>query len=137
MIKLSRRIELDKITARAKFSDVTSESFPDSDSWKVTLTRTDSEGRRHHLSTQFFTGYGLRERMPDGPSAEDVLESMLLDASGYENAQGFADWCSEYGYDSDSRKAEAVYRATGKQTEKLRKFLGDAYKAYVWETDHD
>lgn len=135
MTKLSQRIKQDKITARAKFSNVTNESFPESDSWKVTLTRTDKDGRRRQLTTDFFTGYGLRDRMQDGPSAEDVLESLLLEASGYENANGFQDWCAEYGYDSDSRKAETVYKVVGTNTAKLRDFLADAYEAYLWETE--
>ena len=36
---------------------------------------------------------------------------MLRDGEAFFNAQSFEDWASEYGYDSDSRKAEAVYRA--------------------------
>ena len=31
------------------------------------------------------------------PRAEDVLASLLMDASGYENALDYEDWCAQYG----------------------------------------
>lgn len=44
------------------------------------------------------------------PSLEDVLHSLLSDGEAFFNAQSFEDWASEYGYETDSRKAEAIYR---------------------------
>lgn len=38
----------------------------------------------------------------------------------------FEDFCSEYGYDTDSRKAEEVYRAVVKEYAKVRKFFTPA-----------
>ncbi len=43
------------------------------------------------------------------PSACDVLYSLLTDATAFE--QTFEDWCSNFGYDTDSRKAEQTYQA--------------------------
>lgn len=71
------------------------------------------------------------------PALADVLNSLALDASGYENAQGFEDWANEYGYDTDSRKAERTYKVCQRQSERLREFLGeDAYKDMLWNTEN-
>jgi len=42
------------------------------------------------------------------PDIADVLSSLVSDASGTD--QPFTDWCADYGYSDDSRKAEAMYR---------------------------
>lgn len=69
------------------------------------------------------------------PDAESVLENLLLDAQGYENATDFEDWASEYGYNTDSRKAEAIYNAVGEQTTKLRTLLGNTWAAIPGNED--
>jgi hypothetical protein len=52
-----------------------------------------------------------------------------LDASG---ADTFEDWCAEYGYDTDSRKAEHIYKTVRKQTVELAGFLGpELYEALL------
>ena len=60
-------------------------------------------------------------------TAKDVLESLFLDASSYENARDFTDFASDMGYDEDSRKAEATYKACGRIAAKLHQLLGDQY----------
>jgi hypothetical protein len=105
----------------------------DADGWEhysyvVRLTRDGNEMR-----TSWKQGAGIHE----DPSAEDVLASMLLDASGYENARGFEDWASEYGYDTDSRKAHALYRRVGQQTSKLISFLGSDWNETSTEDAED
>ena len=51
------------------------------------------------------------------PSAYSVLSS--LSADRFEGS--FEDFCSEYGYDSDSRKAEQIYKAVVKENEGMKK----------------
>lgn len=41
------------------------------------------------------------------PSMRDVLYSLLMDSEAY--SQGFEEWADSFGYDRDSRKAEATY----------------------------
>ena len=41
------------------------------------------------------------------PSVVDILHSLLQDSQSAD--QTFENWCSELGYDSDSRKAESTY----------------------------
>jgi hypothetical protein len=70
------------------------------------------------------------------PEAADVLDCLASDSAGYENAQSFEDWCAEYGYDTDSRKAERIYRTCEAQADKLKAFLGpEAYDTLLWDTD--
>lgn len=56
------------------------------------------------------------------PEAQDVLQCLASDASGAD--QSFSSWCSDLGYDEDSRKAFRTYRVIERQTAKLRAFLG-------------
>lgn len=65
------------------------------------------------------------------PTATEVMESLALDAGGYDAASGFEDWAQEYGMDPDSRSAERAFHAVGKQVEDLRHFLGSAYNAIM------
>jgi hypothetical protein len=44
---------------------------------------------------------------PVAPCAANFLHSMLLDAQGAEDT--FSVWCSEFGYDTDSRRARDTY----------------------------
>jgi hypothetical protein len=73
---------------------------------------------------------------PIPPDLASVLDCLISDASGYDNAKDFEDWCSEYGSDPDSRKAEATYRLIGEQAKRLRHFLGDeAYRELMYEVE--
>jgi hypothetical protein len=84
------------------------------------------------LLTYFSMGLGLHGK----PKIDQVLDCLASDASGYENARDFEDWCNEYGYDTDSRKAEKTYHIIAEQAKKLEKFLGeDEYKKLLWETE--
>jgi hypothetical protein len=59
------------------------------------------------------------------PLLRDVLYCLVLEASVIDYAT-FEDWASEYGYDTDSRKAEKTYRACLKTALSLRAMVGDA-----------
>lgn len=74
------------------------------------------------------TSYGRRYlaeieklRKPVAPHAADVLYSLLMDSSAV--GQSFESWCSELGMDSDSRKAEATYRACQENADKLARIF--------------
>jgi hypothetical protein len=70
------------------------------------------------------------------PKLADVLDCLASDAAGFENAQSFEDWAAEYGYDTDSRKAEKVYRTVERQAKQLRRVLGDeGYNALLWDIE--
>src|SRR5689334_5404812 len=59
------------------------------------------------------------------PTIADVLDCLASDAAGYENARGFEEWAGEYGYDTDSRKAERLYRTVKRQAEQLKRMIGE------------
>jgi hypothetical protein len=81
------------------------------------------------------------------PTLAEVLDCLASDASGYEQAKDvaranihedvtFDNWASEYGYDTDSRKAEKTFRTVKRQAEQLKRTLGEAaYKELLWETE--
>jgi hypothetical protein len=59
------------------------------------------------------------------PTLADVLDCLASDASTYENSGSFENWAGELGFDTDSRKAEKIYRITERQTKQLKRVLGD------------
>ncbi|KKM78017.1 hypothetical protein LCGC14_1364080 [marine sediment metagenome] len=119
-----------RITARSELvdSNPNMDDMPEgSRHWKVTLWRD-----RKQMTVLFSAGSAIESE----PNAEDVLSCAAMDAVGYENAEGFEDWASEYGYDIDSRRAEKTYCAVRTQTVKLAKFLTtEQYDALLWETE--
>lgn len=88
--------------------------------FEVTLKR----GHSKTLTVPFFQGLAHSK----APSAADVLSCLLSDAS-VEDATSFEDWCSDYGYDTDSRSAEKTYRDCLFQTKELRAFLGENFES--------
>lgn len=60
---------------------------------------------------------------PTPPDLPGVLECLSSDWAGVEG-QTFEDWASDLGYDTDSRKAERVYRVTLETANIGRRVLG-------------
>jgi hypothetical protein len=71
------------------------------------------------------------------PDREDVVYSLIMDSSSIFDAGGFESWASGLGYDPDSRKAEAVYRACLEIALKLRSGIGEAGMAKLQEAFQD
>lgn len=90
--------------------------------WRVTLRYS-----KRRMSVDFWQG----QRCQGEPTAENVLECLLSDANGYESARDFEDFAAEYGYDTDSRKAERIYQQCGNIAKRLRKLLGDDFQAFI------
>lgn len=44
------------------------------------------------------------------PQLADVMHSLMMDGEAYFDAATFEDWAANCSYDTDSRKAEAIYR---------------------------
>jgi hypothetical protein len=98
------------------------------DHWRCIL-----RAGRSRMSLVFSMGYGHNGKEP---KPAEVLDCLASDASGLENAQDFEDWCAEYGYDTDSRKAERIYKAIQRQAESLKRLLGDsAYETLLFNTE--
>jgi len=103
--------------------------WKDANHYKVTLKMGHKQ-----LTTYFSMGYAHTKE----PTAEDVLDAIASDSAGIENARSFEDWAGDYGYDSDSRKAERIYVVCQRQADKLKQFLGeDLYNALLWNTERE
>lgn len=90
----------------------------DGDHYKVTLKR----GRKR-MTLTYSKGYG---HTGEPPAVDEVLCCLAQDV-GYEG-ESFEDFCSNFGYDPDSRKASRIFEACNRQTQKLRNFLGDTFE---------
>jgi hypothetical protein len=82
----------------------------DADGWEhqrftVWFVYTDTNGDERKLTSSWRQGIGIDHE----PRPADVLSSLLLDVTSAD--QSFEDWASDFGYDDDSRKAEATYNA--------------------------
>ena len=92
------------------------------------------EGRGYHEPLTVYFSQGSAHKKP--PTLADVLDCLASDASGVDNARSFEDWASEYGYDTDSRKAERTYHICEKQAQDLKALLGrDAYNQLLYGTE--
>jgi hypothetical protein len=61
---------------------------------------------------------------PHVPELADVLYSLLQDSDAI-NHPTYEEWASEIGYDPDSRKGEAIYRACLEIALKMRNAIGE------------
>jgi hypothetical protein len=81
----------------------------------------------HGKSGSFFPGLGAGLSVlskPILPTIEDVLSSLVLDSDSI-NYSTFEEWADKFGYDQDSRKAEATYRACLDIALKMRNGIGE------------
>lgn len=83
----------------------------DMNSWTVQMRY---QGRR--FTFPFYTGLALGE-----PNTFDAAYCIIMDARLAD--QEFEDWCWELGYDSDSRRAEQIYRECVNTWHKLQRLF--------------
>lgn len=94
------------------------------DQWTIKFTR---QGKTQNFD--YFTGLGLRkktrfESKPVTPTAADVLYCLTSEYDALSTS--FPDWCADFGYDEDSRKAFKIYEACQEGAKKLRDVFGHA-----------
>lgn len=65
----------------------------------------------------------------DDPEVGNVMDVLIGESWSYYQADDFEDWAGEYGYDSDSRKAYALWLTIEKQSKLFLAFLGDTFDA--------
>lgn len=71
------------------------------------------------VSNRWFKGKAIL------PEVCDVVYSCVIDSNVIDYPD-FASWAADFGYDVDSRKAEAIYRACMDTALRMRAALGDA-----------
>lgn len=84
-----------------------------------------SNGQMDYYSAHEERGYTrLGEKPLPVPLLRDVLHSLVGD-SDVLNYESFESWASEFGYDTDSRKAEEIYNTCMKIALKLKSIIGN------------
>ena len=84
-----------------------------SDKWEVSLYRGENK-----IFVEFHLGEGCEGREPE---LKEVIYALLNDS--YAGSIRFEDFCSEFGYDTDSRRAFATWEACKVTREKLGKLF--------------
>jgi hypothetical protein len=70
------------------------------------------------------------------PELTEVLDCLASDAVSYEQAGAFEDWAEDFGYSSDSRAAEKIYRVVRRQAQQLKRLLGlAAYEQLLYSVE--
>lgn len=85
-----------------------------------------SECETGRVSSRLFAGsnkFHASQKAIAPPRLGDVLHSLVQDASVLDS-NGFEDWASDLGYDTDSRSAEKTYRECMEQSQKFRAIVG-------------
>lgn len=96
------------------------------DQWCITI---------NGIGFEYYTGIGHRDKKTDRPQKPElsgVLSSLALDAMACD--ESFNDWCSNFGFDTDSRKALETYLACQENASKLRKagvYLTEDLKGFL------
>jgi hypothetical protein len=98
--------------------------------WQCVLYRVGA-GNRERIVVTF--SMGSAHKGP--PKLEDVLASLLMDAQSAD--ESFDDWCANFGFDSDSRKALADYEACVRVAADLRRLFSAAERAELAEIFED
>jgi len=110
------RIDVEKVPENKNAPD-----WKDANHYKTTLY---FQGRR--MTTYFSMGTAIKEE----PTAADVLNSLAQDARTIEDYPDPLEWAGNLGYEAGT-KAAKIFKATLRNTEALKKFLNEEYKALL------
>lgn len=83
---------------------------------------------RHECESGTKADGRFRKTRLDGPKPADVMHSLISDSDVIDHPT-YESWASDLGYDEDSRKGEAIYRACLEIALKLRAGLGESVLA--------
>lgn len=133
MTDLERLCEAKGVTAEVKYGVYGKEHISawndygsvDSNPYTVTL----KYGSKR-LTVPFFQGRGIKR----DPTPADVLYCLCTDARA--GLMTFEEFCSDFGYDPDSRKAEKTWKACEKLAPRLVKFLGEELLEELSNAEH-
>lgn len=94
--------------------------------WSCTLRY---QGRQYTFD--FWQGQAITRE----PDAQGCLDCLLSDAQCGE--QDFEEFCSEFGYDQDSRKAEALHKRCQTTAKAMRRLLGNDFETFLYADRND
>lgn len=119
MTRLERICSVRNVKIEA-LSGAAEKSNPDMpNNWRVKLTM-----HNQSFSCDFYGGSAVTK-----VSAADVISSLCSDARAGE--QTFEEFCSEFGYDTDSRKARNTWKACKYTSARFRAFLGNFFDEFA------
>ena len=107
------------------------------DGWKNYLWRVTLERGAESIRLNYHCGTGhVKDGVPTPPKLADVIYALLTDWQG--GRETFKSFCLLFGYDSDSRKALAIWDACKNNSDKLHELfspdeiaeLEDAFQNY-------
>lgn len=82
----------------------------------------------------FYKGIGNKGA---APTVDEVLYCLASDAHGVKD-NSFEEWCREYGYDDDSRKALRIFEACEETAQELERLFGtDLLNELYYETNEE
>jgi hypothetical protein len=91
-------------------------------------------GRGNSTEMVVYFSQGGAHRKP--PTLAEVLDCLASGIAGVDNANDFEDWANEFGYNTDSRKAEHTYDVCRQQAQELKDLLGGkAYAQLIYKTE--
>ena len=82
------------------------------------------QGRQYGFD--FWQGVGISR----DPEPEGCLDCLLSDAQG--GVTTFDHFCGDFGYDTDSRKAEKIWKQCKKTAQRIRNLMGDDYETFLY-----
>lgn len=85
--------------------------------WRCSLS-----SRMHEGQAFYSPEYSMGSAHTGEPKLEDLLYSLHMDCTGVLDSS-FEEWADEFGYDSDSRKAERIYKLCRKTLYAMRSGL--------------
>lgn len=87
--------------------------------WPATHYRCEISCGTRRMTTYFSMGMAHTK----APDVESVLDCLASDASSVSHDETFEQWADNLGYDTDSRKAEKIYKACVKTARQLRRLM--------------
>ena len=100
--------------------------FESLNDWQHVLFKVRLKANGKQMTTEWRQGMAHGDSVP---SADEVLNAVVMDAGAYDNSRNLDDFLNEFGYEvnepSDRVKFEKVYNACRKQAENARRVFGD------------
>ena len=98
-------------------NDDAGKNFPiDFNHYAVTIKRTIEHFKYEYIKIYYSMGSLIKEK----PDLVDVLSSLISDTNDLDT---FEDWCGCFGYDTDSIKANKMYKQCLEELKQLKKMF--------------
>lgn len=93
------------------------------------LQEKTTQGCGYSMDGEFNVGLGWSCE----PSMRDILQCLASDASlgDTDYCENFEEFCTNCGYDEDSRRAYSIYEQFVEQTDEFKTLLGDDYQVFI------